>query len=73
MSKSVIKIVKINKEDESRKSQVSSKAVKTEKVIKVGIVHTVNNWIDERRKNNRREKISSDNQVAAWRLLPKTF
>lgn len=73
MNKDLIKIVKRNKKDEVEKTQVVVNATKVESNIQHKLVNVVSNWISERRENSRVEKVFSDSNILAWKIMSKNF
>lgn len=73
MNKDAIKIVKRNKKDGAKKTQVAVNASKVEGNIQLNIVDVVNKWISERRENSRAEKVFSDSKILGWKVMSKNL
>lgn len=73
MNKDAIKVVKRNKKDGANKPRVVVNAPKAESNIQLKIANVINNWISERRENSRMEKVFSDSEISAWKIMSKNY
>lgn len=73
MNKDTIKVLKRNKKDAAEKTQVAVNSAKVESDIQLKIVNVVSDWISERRENSRVEKVFSDSEILAWKIMSKNF
>jgi len=71
MNKDLIKVVKRVKKDETEKTQLIVNSKKVESNTQLQTINVVKNWIAERYENRQMEKVFSDSNILAWRIMSK--
>ena len=71
MNKDLIKVVKRVKKDETEKTQLIVNSTKVERNTQLQTINVVKNWIAERYETRQMEKVFSDSNILAWRIMSK--